>query len=290
MSPLRPAAIALAVLFAAAGCSSAASPGVASSSGPQVPASIGPEASIPTAADSVAAYRTYLETNADLLVQKTKSFVDAVVANKLAGARELYAGARYPYEAIEPVAESFGDLDPQIDARENDVPAGGTWTGFHRLEKALWVANSTAGMAAIAHKLMTDVTTLQGLVKTVELDPATIANGAVGLLNEVSSSKITGEEDRYSHTDLSDFEANVIGSQAAFNAVRPLVVPRSPALAAMIDQRLADVLAALAAFKKGSSYVSFITLTTTDTQNLSTLIDALADPLSQVAAIVVAAN
>jgi iron uptake system component EfeO len=290
MSSLRPAAIALAVLFVAAGCSSAASPGVASSSGPQVPASIGPEASIPTAADSVATYRTYLETNADLLVQKTKSFVDAVVANKLAGARELYAGARYPYEAIEPVAESFGDLDPQIDARENDVPAGGTWTGFHRLEKALWVANSTAGMAAIAHKLMTDVTTLQGLVKTVELDPATIANGAVGLLNEVSSSKITGEEDRYSHTDLSDFEANVIGSQAAFNAVRPLVVPRSPALAAMIDQRFADVLAALAAFKKGSSYVSFITLTTTDTQNLSTLIDALADPLSQVAAIVVAAN
>jgi iron uptake system component EfeO len=290
MSSLRPAAIVLAVLFVAAGCSSAASPGVASSSGPQVPASIGPEASIPTAADSVATYRTYLETNADLLVQKTKSFVDAVVANKLAGARELYAGARYPYEAIEPVAESFGDLDPQIDARENDVPAGGTWTGFHRLEKALWVANSTAGMAAIAHKLMTDVTTLQGLVKTVELDPATIANGAVGLLNEVSSSKITGEEDRYSHTDLSDFEANVIGSQAAFNAVRPLVVPRSPALAAMIDQRFADVLAALAAFKKGSSYVSFITLTTTDTQNLSTLIDALADPLSQVAAIVVAAN
>jgi iron uptake system component EfeO len=290
MSSLRPAALALAVLILAAGCSSAASPDAASSSGPQVPASTGPEASIPSAADTVATYRTFLEMNTDVLVQKTKLLVDAVVANKLANARDLYAAARYPYEAIEPVAESFGDLDPQIDARENDVPAGGTWSGFHRLEKALWLANSTAGMAPIAHKLLTDVTTLQGLVKTVDLDPATIANGAVGLLNEVSSSKITGEEDRYSHTDLSDFEANVAGSEAAFNAVRPLVVPRSPALADTIDQRFADILAALAPFKKGSGYVSFTTLTTTDTQNLSTLIDALADPLSQVAAIVVAAN
>jgi iron uptake system component EfeO len=243
-----------------------------------------------TATDSVAAYRVYLETNTDLLVQRTKSFVDAVVANKLTQARNLYAQARYPYEAIEPVAESFGDLDPQIDARENDVPVGATWTGFHRIEKALWVSNSTAGMAPTAHKLLTDVTTLQDLVKTVQLDPATIANGAVGLLNEVSSSKITGEEDRYSHTDLSDVDANVVGSQAAFNAVRPLVVPRSPALAATIDQRFADVLAALAPFKKGTAYVPYTTLTASDTQNLSTLIDALGDPLSQVAAIVVAAN
>lgn len=290
MSSLRPAAIALAVLIIAAGCSGAVSSSAPSSSGPQAPASVGPAASTATAADSVATYRTYLEMNTDLLVQRTKAFTEAVVANKLAEARNLFAGARYPYEAIEPVAGSFGDLDPQIDAGENDVPAGGTWTGFHRIEKALWVANSTAGMAPIAHKLLTDVTTLQGLVRTIDLDPATIANGAVGLLNEVSSTKITGEEDRYSHTDLSDFEANVVGSQAAFNAVRPLLVPYSPTLADTIDQRFAAVLEALKPFQKGNGYVSFTTLTAADTQNLSTLIDALADPLSQVAAIVVAAN
>ncbi|MGH2513056.1 MAG: iron uptake system protein EfeO, partial [Candidatus Limnocylindrales bacterium] len=243
-----------------------------------------------TAAQSVATYRAYLETNTDLLVQRTRAFVDAVVAGKLIEARDLYAAARYPYEAIEPVAESFGELDPEIDERENDVPAGGTFSGFHRIEQALWLTSSTVGMAPIAHKLLVDVTTLQGLVKTVDLDPATIANGAVGLLDEVSASKVTGEEDRYSHTDLSDFEANVVGSQAAFNAVRPLVVPRSPTLATKIDDRFAAVLAALRPFQKGTGYVSFTTLTTADTQNLSTLIDALAEPLSQVAAIVVAAD
>ena len=145
-------------------------------------------------------------------------------------------------------------------------------------------------MGPVADKLMTDITTSAPGSTPVRLDPATIANGAVDLLNEVSTSKITGEEDRYSHTDLSDFDANLAGSKAAFNAVRPLVVPYSPTLATTIDQRFAAVLDALQPFQKGSGYVPFTDLTTAQTQNLSTLIDALADPLSQVAAIVVAAN
>ena len=60
----------------------------------------------------------------------------------------------------------------------------------------------------------------------IELEPAQIANGAVELLNEVASSKITGEEDRYSHTDLWDFEANLDGAKQAFDAVRPMVAAK----------------------------------------------------------------
>ncbi len=53
---------------------------------------------------------------------------------------------------------------------------------------------------------MADVNTLSSGVQDIQLQPAQLANGAVELMNEVSNSKITGEEDRYSHTDLSDFE------------------------------------------------------------------------------------
>ena len=179
---------------------------------------------------------------------------------------------------------------PAIDARENDVAAGAAFSGFHRLERALWQQNSLVGMAPIAKKLLADVITLQGLVKTVDLDPATIANGAVGLLNEVSASKITGEEDRYSHTDLWDFAANVVGAQAAFSAVRPLVAARSATLATTIDAGFRAVLDALQPYQKGTGFVLYNTLTAADTQTLSQLIDALADPLSQVAAIVVSAQ
>ena len=129
--------------------------------------------------------------------------------------------ARTHYETIEPVAESFGDLDPEIDARVNDVAAGARWTGFHRIEKALWQDGTTDGHDPVADKLVTDVKRLHALVRTVDLQAAQIANGAVELLDEVANSKITGEEDRYSHTDLADFEANVAGVEAAVTALTP---------------------------------------------------------------------
>ena len=42
------------------------------------------------------------------------------------------------YERIEPVAESFGDLDPALDARQADIEEGKEWTGWHKIEKDLW--------------------------------------------------------------------------------------------------------------------------------------------------------
>ena len=237
---------------------------------------------------TVAAYRTYIETRTDQLVARTRVFTAAVLAGDQERARSTFAWAREPYEAIEPVAEAFGDLDPEIDARANDVPAD-AWTGFHRLEKALWVDRSLAGMAPVATKLRADVAKLHALVRTVELDPAQIANGATELLGEVSKSKITGEEDRYSHTDLWDFQSNVDGAQAAFVALRPLLAERDPALAALIAARFAAVDRALDPYRDGSGFVLYTDLNDTDTRTLSSTIDALAEPLSRVAGTVVGA-
>ena len=131
---------------------------------------------------------------------------------------------------------------------------------------------------------------LQALVPTVDLDPATIANGAAAVLADVSASKLAGLEDRYSHTDLWDVEGNVVGAQAAYSAIRPLVVPRAATLASTIDSGFEAILAALKPFQKGTGYVLFTVLTPADTQALSAPIDAIADPLSQVAAIVVSAQ
>ena len=96
------------------------------------------------------------------------------------------------------------------------------FTGYHRLEKDLWVDGLQADSGQIADQLMTDIKDLQSRVATVELTPVQLANGAKELLDEVATGKITGEEDRYSHTDLWDFKANVEGSQAAVAALRPV--------------------------------------------------------------------
>jgi iron uptake system component EfeO len=159
-------------------------------------------------------YRRYLVEQTGLLVDRTRAFVKALNYGNVEQAKRLYPTTRMPYEAVEPVAESFGTLDPDIDAREGDVPAA-SFRGFHRIEKALWLDNTTKGVRSVAAKLLADIKRLQALVYTIKLEPAQVANGANELLTEVSSSKITGEEERYSHTDLWDFEANVQGSQAA---------------------------------------------------------------------------
>jgi iron uptake system component EfeO len=233
-------------------------------------------------------YRQYLEAQTATLVTTTKAFTDAVDAGNLEQAKALYAASRVAYEAIEPVAETFGDLDPKIDAREGDVPKK-DWGGYHYIEKQLWVDGTTDGLSSYTKDLNDNVKTLQNLVQDVELQPGGIANGSVELLNEVSASKITGEEERYSHTDLVDFEANVAGAQAAFDAVKPILAKKDAALASDIDAKFAAVTAALAPYKTGTTFVAYTDLTQDDTKALAQVIDALAEPLSQVGKQVVGA-
>jgi len=232
---------------------------------------------------AVADYRDYLEQNTAELVAKTKPFVAAVVAGDVAEAKDLYPAARIPYERIEPVAKAFGDLDPRIDAREDGVPAD-EWGGFHRIEKALWVEDTTKGMAPVAKQLQADVEELDEKVKTVELDAVQIANGANELLAEVSGSKITGEEERYSHIDLVDFEANVEGSLAAFESVKPLLDPVDADLSGEIEADFKAVFNSLQPYRRDNGFVSYTTLTDADTRTLAREIDILAEQLSQVPA------
>jgi iron uptake system component EfeO len=235
---------------------------------------------------AVTAYKTYVAHETAQLVVATTAFANAVKAGDIEQAKQLYPTARQHYESVEPIAESFGDLDPAIDGREGDVPAA-QWTGFHKIEQALWVNNTVDGMAPIADKLVADVTRLNNEIPGLQLEPAQIANGAVDLLNEVSTSKITGEEDRYSHTDLWDFEANVAGAQAAFDALRPIVAEHEPELARQIPTDFQTVLSALATYQQGDGYVTYDKLTKADTRKLAAGVDTLADELAKVPPIVV---
>ena len=229
-------------------------------------------------------YTRYVESQSRVLQARVRVIAAAVKSGDLAGARALFAAARGPYESIEPVAESFGSLDPEIDARVNDVAKGDRWTGFHRIEQGLFARNSTQGLAPYADKLVSDVNRLAVKVKRLRYQPDELANGANSLLDEVSKSKITGEEDRYSHTDLSDFEANVLGSQTAFGLLAPALRKHNPTLASTIQTRFANVLAELKQFRRGEGYVSYTTVGQAARRRLSQLVDALAEPLSNVAA------
>ena len=165
------------------------------------------------------------------------------------------------------------------------------WGGFHRIEQALWVDQTTAGMAPGGRRAVTDLTTLRDSIPTVELEPAQIANGAVELLNEVSASKITGEEDRYSHTDLADFAANVAGAKAAFDSVSPLLADDQADLVTTIDERFDDRRRRARPPTRCRAARPTATCCTPTSprarpRTLSAAVDALAEPLSRVAALV----
>jgi iron uptake system component EfeO len=230
-------------------------------------------------------YQRYVNSQSIALAERTTAFVNAVKAGDVAKAKALYPVARTYWERIEPVAESFGDLDPKIDARANDVEAGTEWTGFHRIEQALWVSNNTLGMEKYADKLLVDVKTVVTKAKVVKLNPLQLANGAKELLDEVANGKITGEEERYSHTDLWDFQANVEGSQAAIQALRPALQQRDAALVTTLDTNFKAVFAAVDKYRSGEGFKPYQP-TEAERKQLGAVVDALAEPVSKVAGVI----
>jgi iron uptake system component EfeO len=226
-------------------------------------------------------YQDYVDGQSELLVDRTEDFAAAVKAGDVAEARELYASSRVPWERIEPIAEKFGTLDPEVDAREGDVPRR-QWGGFHRIEQALWVENTTKGQDEYADELMSDVERLERKVDDVKLLASDPVFGAVELLNEVSATKITGEEERYSHTDLYDIAANVEGAKVAFDFVKPVVKRENPELVAEIEARFADVEREIEPYRRGDGWDSYDQVNEGQRRELSQKIDALAEPLSRV--------
>jgi iron uptake system component EfeO len=240
----------------------------------------------PATEKAIDTYKKYLLKNSEELTEKTKPFVAAVIAGEIAKAKNLYPLPRINYERIEPVAESFGDLDPRIDARENDVPKS-EFGGFHRIEKALWEEETTKNMKPVAEGLLEDVEELEELIKgKVKIHAVEIANGANELLTEVSTSKITGEEERYSHIDLVDFLGNVEGAQVAFQAVAPLMEDKKPELVKEVEEDFEAVYTALKPYEtnKWPGFVLYTELTKADTRRLANVINTLAEKLSLVPA------
>ena len=226
-------------------------------------------------------YQDYVDGQSELLVDRTEEFVAAVKAEDVAEAKKLYAPSRVPWERVEPIAEKFGTLDPEVDAREGDVPHK-QWTGFHRVEQALWVENTTEGQDEYADELMSDVQRLERKVDDVKLQASDPVFGAVELLNEVSATKITGEEERYSHTDLYDIAANLEGAKVAFDFVKPVVKRENPELVAEIEARFEDVERELEPYRRGDGWASYEKVDEGQRRELSQKIDALAEPLSRV--------
>ncbi|WP_217211667.1 iron uptake system protein EfeO [Streptomyces sp. AC550_RSS872] len=240
---------------------------------------------------AVAAYREYAQEQADETLPKAEAFAKAVKDGDIEAAKKAYAPSRIGWERTEPVAESFGDIDPKVDLREDGLKSGQKWTGWHRLEKSLWQDKKiTAEDKTLADQLITDLKDWQKRVGKAEITPTSMANGAKELLDEVATGKVTGEEERYSHTDLVDFKANVEGAEKAYELLKPVAKENDQALVTELDKQfgaLNTLLDKHRADKSSYDFTSYDKVGDAGRKELSDGVNALAEPLSKLAAAVV---
>ncbi|MGP3924184.1 iron uptake system protein EfeO [Streptomyces sp. 8N616] len=240
---------------------------------------------------AVAEYREYAQTQADETLPLVKVFTDAVKKGDIEGAKKAYAPSRIGWERTEPVAESFGDIDPKVDLREDGLEKGQEWTGWHRLEKALWQDKKIGEKEKeLAGTLVKDLEDWQKRVGKADINPAGMANGAKELLDEVATGKVTGEEERYSHTDLVDFKANVEGAQKSYELLKPVAAENDPTLVKELDRQFAALGGLLDKYREDKAsydFESYDKVGKAERKELSDGVNALAEPLSKLAAAVV---
>ena len=181
-------------------------------------------------------YKSYTSEELDKFLKGTEDFVKAVKADDMDKAKELYPKVRMYYERSEPVAEAFGDLDPKIDARLADMEEekkADEWTGYHKIERDLYERKAiTDTTKKDADQLLKDAKELHAKADTLDITPKLMLQGSVDLLNEVSTSKVSGEEEIYSHTDLYDFKANIEGAQKIYELFKPALEKKDKKLSA----------------------------------------------------------
>jgi iron uptake system component EfeO len=254
----------------------------------------GDEVSLAEGDDKLAAavdgYLRYVRSQTTALKEQTETFNQAIQDGDVARAKELFAPTRTYYERIEPIAESFpDDLDPRIDLREADLEDGQKWTGYHRIEKQLWEDNTiTDETKKDGDQLVADINELVDGVAAADfsVQPVQIATGAQGLLDEIATSKITGEEDTFSHTDLWDFQANLDGSKAAIAALEDTLDEKDPGLLASINEKFDAVEKLVDGYRRGDGFISYDTVSEPDRKKLSGAIDQLTEQVSKVAEVI----
>jgi len=238
-------------------------------------------------------YASYVEDQSAQLLEKTQEFVELYASGNDDAARALYPVARTHWERIETVAESFGDLDPMMDAREADLEPGQKWTGWHLIEKDLWPQHAEdytpltdEERATYADDLLANTEELDSRVQELAYTVDAIANGSRGLLEEVATGKVTGEEEYWSRTDLWDFQANVDGAKVAWEGVQPIVEEKDPELADQLTTRFDELQALLDAQREGDGFVTYDQLTPEQVKEFSNSVNALSEPLSRLTAAV----
>lgn len=293
MNMLKPATLALSLVLALTACDKPAQNADKANENPQ--ANTTAQTKTDNQANSSAtdnadfttqidAYKAWAGNEVDNLLTKSETLVQHLKAGDFENAKTAYLTARVHFERIEPIAEQIGELDGFIDRREADLENGETWRGFHAIEKQLWTGKpNTDELGKLGDQLLTDIKSLKEVVGQVSLTADNLTEGAVDLLNEVATSKITGEEEIFSKSDLNVFVANVDGAKQIFELFKDKL---DKATQDEIQAQFDAVYAELAKHKTDAGYKTYDQLSQDEIRTLAESISKLGEPLAKLGQIV----
>ncbi|WP_130910512.1 iron uptake system protein EfeO [Pseudomonas sp. Sample_9] len=225
-------------------------------------------------------FRVYLAVQGSALIKAATALNQAIASGDLEQAQALYLPARAAYQRLAPAAQRLAELDNHINARadyfekrEQD-PA---FVGFHRLEYALFEQRKLDDVAPIAQRLLADVTTLKQQLLAQSLPPEQLVSILVRNLNSLADVRAgSGEEERYSHSDLNGFAANAQTARKVVDLLRPMLSKSSADVLGNIDQAMSDFDNQLNAYKSADGYVSYDAVTAAQRQQIAAKAKALA--------------
>lgn len=231
-------------------------------------------------------FRVYLSSQGSALIKAVTALEQAIAAGDLTQAQALYIPARAAYQRLAPAAQRLAELDNRINARadyfeQREQDPG--FRGFHRLEFALFQQRSLDGLTPAAQQLLADVTTLKQQLLAQSLPPEQLVSIVVRNLDNLGDVRATsGEEERYSHSDLNGFAGNLDAARKVLDLLRPLLDKSAADLLPTLDNALAGLDAELNRFKVEEGYARYDSVSAEQRQQIADKAKALAHALDAI--------
>ncbi|WP_066565662.1 EfeM/EfeO family lipoprotein [Snodgrassella sp. CFCC 13594] len=243
---------------------------------------------IPTPTKYQPAIRAYLQE----VQQQLKNLDDLVgdvvrysKAGHLQAAQQAYVKAHQTYERIRPIVVLFGNADRTINSRADyyiDGVNDPRFVGFHLVEYDLFTLKDAQKAHDDAVPLQYEVGDLRKRMAVETIEIAKMVQSSADFMEMILQTKLLGQENQFSHSDIADMEANVVGSQMIIRHLRPFI---AQAQLQPIEESFAQIQTILQKYRlSDQQYRPFDQLSMADHNKLYSLVTEQADRLAQLRA------